>query len=446
MAATVGELVVNLVARTAAFNQGLRESAQQTAQFSTRISTMGSMVTAAAVRFGPLATSALLARKMIRELHEGLLDLGAQGKESQKLGIAPQELTALKTAAEEAGSSAATMVAAIGKMQLNLAEAATTGKGASAALKELGLSASQLEAMGPARAMAAIGEALEKIDSMGHRARIAVELFGKSALDVAASLSKLQEAQERVKRWDLSNPAAVAAGVDYENLIDEFKAGAKSAVEHASLGASVVARLAAGFGRGGVQGAKQAMVDFAMQTLDVQFGVGTKNKQIAAMERELRVAASRAGGEDLLGKMQQGLQFRGFTDSEKRIALWMQEARAAGMAALEVAEFGSKLAEVGRITGLYESMEKRKQHIADLIRGQLTSRGGDGAELAPLATMGSLGAYQAIARQGLQPTQARSLEDIVEAVKRMEAAELRVNATIQDGVRMLTGTETVEIR
>jgi len=450
MAATVGELVVNLVARTAAFNAGMQQSQQQVAQFSSRLGAVGSAVGAVAMRFAPMISGVVLARKAFHGITETLDNLSMLSKQSQRLGMVPADLEALKIAAAEAGSSAETMMAAIAKLQTRLGQASHTGKGLTATLKEIGLSAAALADANPARAMEAIAAALENVDSGAQRARIAVELFGKSGLEVGESLRKLKEAQENVKYWDLGNPMAVAAGVDWENFSDQLKYAAQSGWEHMALGAELTTKMGLGFLQGGPQGAVNAASRATSEAFEATRAVARQGREAAEMQREMNIAASRLSGQDLVDKMQETWSQRGLSDWQKRIQLWREEAAAVGMDRAEILAYAVAMATLGRAQEDWEAGRKRDAEAAGLIRGQLTARGGDGAELAPLATMGSLAAYQAIARQGLQPTAQKTNEQIAQNTARLLEVERTMDARVAEIAGLVRdikgGGEVVEIR
>jgi len=515
MSATVGELVVNLVARTAAFDQSLQKSAQNVASFSGRVTTMADGISGLAGRFLPMIAAAVSVRKVVGQMTETLDNLAALGKQSEKLGILPNDLMAFRLAAEEAGTSSDVIQQALGKLQQRMGEAAKSGKGISSALGEIGLSLGQLQAAGPAEAMAAIAEGLKSIESASQRARIQFDLFGKSGLEVGATLRKLKESQANVKFWDLGSPAAVMAGTNYENLKTQLGLASQAGWEKTATGLVLAEKLRRGFQQGAVEGFFSGTGEdllkgakwgaplgplgaaggaFAASALSAGMGtlrgselggrrawnqwfadirefkasIARQQRDDAEMQREMQIAASRAGANDLLANMQKTWDQRGFSASQKRIAAWREEAEAAGMAGREIAhyvtamtkldqaDFGERVLDAGldlfnktmtaQLSDWQKAIASRREHIGQLIRGQLTAKGGDGAELAPLAAMGSLAAYQAIARQGLQPTAARTEEEILKVVRDQLVEEKRLNDKVSELLGKLTGTETVEIR
>jgi len=424
MSATVGELVVNLVARTAAFNQGLRESQQRVATFSQGVTSAANSVWQTARSFLPVATAAGAVALSIRKIGQTLNALDDLGDAATKLGILPQELLALQLAADKAGTSTETMISAIGKLEKNLGQAAATGKGVTATLRDLGLNAKELAAGGPAEAMIAIAKALEKITNAADGARIKMELFGKAGLDAGAALKELEAARANVKYWDLGSPTAVAAGATYENIRAQAGYAARSYAEHISAVIVHGTRiLGAGITRG-IEGHHQGP--------EGGFGHGMEG-----MQNEFQRIV-----EEIVDSMRPAMA--GPTTAAQRLAYRM--AKFADMdAARQAAEatWGQRMAQEAAAAA--QAVRDRQQHIAQVIRGQL-SAGGDGAQLAPLATMGSLDAYQAMARRGLQPTTARTEEQILETARQQLAEEKRLNDKVAELVGKLTGTEMVEIR
>jgi hypothetical protein len=99
---------------------------------------------------------------------------------SEQTGVGIEKLMQLKIAFEQAGMSADDLQPVINKLQKAIVGAASGSGPAAAALQELGLSAQELGTMGAEGQLAAVGDAISKIENPTQKAAVAMELFGKS--------------------------------------------------------------------------------------------------------------------------------------------------------------------------------------------------------------------------------------------------------------------------
>lgn len=98
----------------------------------------------------------------------------------EQTGIAVDKLMLLQVGFQQAGLAASDVQPVINKMQKALAEAASGNAQAAASFQGLGLSINALAAMSPEEQLAAIGEAIAKIENPTRKAQAAMEIFGKS--------------------------------------------------------------------------------------------------------------------------------------------------------------------------------------------------------------------------------------------------------------------------
>ena len=107
---------------------------------------------------------------LISKAFGGATDDGIDPKTAGKLGIGIEALQEFRYAAERSGISTATFDSSLTAMQKRLGEAAQGTGAAKKALDQIGLSASDLIAMGPERAMGAIAHKLQGIEAPAERA------------------------------------------------------------------------------------------------------------------------------------------------------------------------------------------------------------------------------------------------------------------------------------
>ena len=120
-------------------------------------------------------------------------------KTAGKLGIGIEALQEFRYAAERSGISTATFDSSLTAMQKRLGEAAQGTGAAKKALDQIGLSASDLIAMGPERAMGAIADRLQGIEAPAERAAIAAALFSRSGIGMVNMLGNGSDALTQLR-------------------------------------------------------------------------------------------------------------------------------------------------------------------------------------------------------------------------------------------------------
>jgi hypothetical protein len=102
-------------------------------------------------------------------------------KFARRVGATTESIQELDYVAERAGLSVGEMRGAISKLQKNTSEAVNGNKTAADSFAELGLRAEDLIALDPGAKMELISDAIGKIPREADRARIAMDVFGRSA-------------------------------------------------------------------------------------------------------------------------------------------------------------------------------------------------------------------------------------------------------------------------
>jgi len=141
----------------------------------------------------------------------------AMAKMSTRTGISVESLSELAYAAESSGTSMETLEGGIRKMQKTLVNAATGSKSAQNALKMLNLTVADLDGLSPEQQFKLIADQLSKIEDPAVRASAAMEIFGKSGVELiplmsagAAGIEQLQQ-QARALGLTMSTEDAKAA-------------------------------------------------------------------------------------------------------------------------------------------------------------------------------------------------------------------------------------------
>ena len=138
----------------------------------------------------------------------------AVAKTASKLGIGMSALQEYRYAAERSGVSTATFDKSLQRMVRRVAEAANGSGEAVGALRELGLSAGYLKALGPERALEDIAIAMQRVKDPSDRVRLAMRLFDTEGVamvnmlkDGSEGLSQLRK-DARATGYVLSDDAA----------------------------------------------------------------------------------------------------------------------------------------------------------------------------------------------------------------------------------------------
>ena len=125
---------------------------------------------------GIMATLTAATRGFYSAMEAGgaLVDLSAQ------TGVAVDKLMVLQTAFDQAGMSASDVQPVIAKLQKSISEAATGNVDAAAKFKTMGIAIKDIQGLSADEQLAAVGEAISKIENPAQRSAMAMEVFGKS--------------------------------------------------------------------------------------------------------------------------------------------------------------------------------------------------------------------------------------------------------------------------
>jgi hypothetical protein len=189
---TIGRIVVDLAARTGAFETDLARAAKTAER---RAKDIDAAVAKAGTAVGAAFASAGVAAVYFgKQLIDGL---DALNDVKDATGSSIENISALEDVALRTGTSLDAVSGIMVKFNNVLKEA--DGKNAAGqALKALGLSAEELKKIDPAEALRQTAVALTNFADDGQKARLVQELFGKSVKEAAPFLKDLAEQTELV--------------------------------------------------------------------------------------------------------------------------------------------------------------------------------------------------------------------------------------------------------
>ncbi len=221
------QLVVKLTADMNSFSSSLDRAVAKADETGKHIEkSLGGLITAGVVK----AQIALeLLKKGFEFVKEATVDMVKEqlaavdhlAKLSDRTGIATEKLAMLQHVAEESGLTVDAMAMASQRLGKQL-EAASKGVGPAAdALRKLGVTVSQLKDLKPDEQLALIADGFKKLQSPAEKSAIAMELFGRSGLQMTGFLSKgsaaFEEAAKKTELWGLAISRIDAAKIEIVN-------------------------------------------------------------------------------------------------------------------------------------------------------------------------------------------------------------------------------------
>lgn len=331
-------LVLTLGANNAQLNRALKESETVTRRTASQLQGHFNHITAShgrmstSVKLGAAAAAAALVATTakIASMTSSNMDLiDSLGKTADKLGIATEELAGLRHASELTGAGAATLDASLQRMVKRTSEAADGTGAAKDAIRELGLSAIELNQLSPDEQFKTLADAMRDVENHADKVRIATDLFGNSGAKLVNTLALgrrglnevAQEAKDLgiafnrmdVKKVEDANDAITRMGAAASGLGQSFTVAVSPAIEFA---ASAIEDMNRRFIRlvNDVEGAKltgfrkemrdlQAASEAAMKFGDIKSAeqalgeIRVKTRELAGEYRELQRAVAAGSGE-----------------------------------------------------------------------------------------------------------------------------------------------------
>ena len=141
------------------------------------------------------------------------------GNTADKLGVSFEFIQTLEAAAARSGTSVEAVSTAFGRLQKNVTGVDEESKAAQAALKAIGVTAEELQALRPEDQYLLIGERLQAIQNPAERTAAAIQLFGKSGAELLPFFRNLGGASDDMERF-----GRALTDIDRQR-VDDFGAG-----------------------------------------------------------------------------------------------------------------------------------------------------------------------------------------------------------------------------
>lgn len=123
------------------------------------------------------------------------------GNTADKLGVSFEFIQTLEAAAARSGTSIEAVSSAFGRLQKNVTGVDEESKAAQAALKSIGVTSEELQALKPEEQYRLIGERLQAIQDPAQRTAASIQLFGKSGAELLPFFKNLGGASDDMERF-----------------------------------------------------------------------------------------------------------------------------------------------------------------------------------------------------------------------------------------------------
>lgn len=193
--ATVDELVVQIGADISSLKKALKEAQSGTERastfmsramdkFSNRVKESGKELN----RWGGVAVVGA-AGSLAYMVKQTINAQDQMGKLSDRLGVSTEGLSELRHVANLSGVSFETLTLGLQRMTRRVAEAAQGTGEAKGALKELGITATQLTQLRPEQQFELIADAISKVGNQSDRVRLAMKLFDSEGVSLLQTMT-----------------------------------------------------------------------------------------------------------------------------------------------------------------------------------------------------------------------------------------------------------------
>lgn len=200
MSTSLGRLTVDMIMRTAGFEQGMtraeRIAQQKSRAIQRQINFMSVGILSAATAAQTFATSLI---------NTAAQSIDATQKMAQQIGVTTEQLTGMRYAAQQfANVSDQTFDMAMRRMTRRIGDAAKGTGAASGALRELGLEARSLAQLSPDQQFKAIADAMSQMQSEGRQLSATMAIFDTQGMPLVNALRQgsgvLDEMQQKAER------------------------------------------------------------------------------------------------------------------------------------------------------------------------------------------------------------------------------------------------------
>lgn len=214
--ATVGSIVVNLVAKTAAFRDGMAKATKSSTGFSRTMEKLSKNV----LKFGAIAATAA-ATGISLIVRSQLKAIDSTAKMADVLGLTIQELQSYNFVAGLSGVETTALATAFKRMEKNISDANNGLSTAVRVFDALNIDLKQLQKLTPDKQFKLIADGFKDIENQSERARVALDLFGRSGLGLIKVLDLgsggITKFQNIAMRFGITITRDMAAKVEAAN-------------------------------------------------------------------------------------------------------------------------------------------------------------------------------------------------------------------------------------
>lgn len=182
--ANVATLAVSLIANTNNYTRGLSQARRQTDDFVGHLGNIRGKITGVLAGVG----ISLGVRELISGLRETADNIGNLANKADSIGISTEALARFNYAAKLSDVSTEALSASLVKMRHNILNARDSGADAAESLRAMGFDLDTLAQMDAEQQFLNIAEAISRIPSIAERGRIAIDIFGKSGVNLLSML------------------------------------------------------------------------------------------------------------------------------------------------------------------------------------------------------------------------------------------------------------------
>jgi len=212
--ATVGNLFINVKARTASFNKKMRSVRATVSKLALGLINVAKKAALFGAAMGALAFGAIVVMTK-----KGLAAVDALAKLAANIGSTVAAIQVLQHMATLGGVSIEKMDKSIAKMVKNIGESAIGIGTATDALKELNLDAKQLEQLSPDQMFGILSDAINQLPTAARKATVAYDIFGRAGQELLVTMAGGSQAidEMREKMEDLG----VLIGDDQARMVEQ---------------------------------------------------------------------------------------------------------------------------------------------------------------------------------------------------------------------------------
>lgn len=209
----LGSIVIDLLLRTGAFETDTKKAERRLKEMEQTAKKVGAAIGTMAVAVG--SATAIMIRNAISSMDQ-------LNKMAQQIGVATEELTSLRYAAEQmANVTAGQFDMALRRMNRRISEAAAGGGPAADALKRMGLEARELARLSPDEQFRKFAEAIRQTSTQGERLRNVMALMDTEGMPLVAMMQQGGDAIRAVEEEAVR--LGVTIGTDAANAASDFE-------------------------------------------------------------------------------------------------------------------------------------------------------------------------------------------------------------------------------